>query len=423
MDFGKFFGKRTAANQPQISDEQLKNQIVINTISDGIATIDARGIITLFNPAAAELTGWQQDEAVGLDARTIFKLLNKSKQQIDENKNPIFQTLKSGESCASENFLLATKSGKDFLAHLQATPVIETRTLTEDEKKAAQNLAVANADAEQKILRGVVVTFRDITREKADQNAQTDFISTASHEMRTPVAIIEGYLGMLLNPATATIDARAKTYAEKAHEAAQHLGHLFQDLLDVTKADDQRFSTNLVLIDAAVAAQNLVQDFAAKARAKNLSLIYSEPGVTDADSSVIAPRHVIYADLDQLNEILANLLENAIKYTKSGGVEMIVSEKNSRVRFSIKDSGIGIPAEDMPHLFQKFYRVDNSDTREIGGTGLGLYLIKKLAENLGGTINVESEYGRGSTFSVEFPALDQSEIIQKAQEIKQRARK
>jgi signal transduction histidine kinase len=136
----------------------------------------------------------------------------------------------------------------------------------------------------------------------------------------------------------------------------------------------------------------------------------------------LQPMYIIYADIDHLQEVLDNLISNAIKYTKEGSINVSVGEENQKVRISVKDTGIGIPSEDVPHLFQKFYRVDSSDTREIGGTGLGLYLIKKLTEYMGGRVGVNSEYGQGSTFWVEFDRLNREQALAKAREIKARER-
>jgi signal transduction histidine kinase len=417
----KLFGKKPLANSQNsretVSDAQ-KSAIVINSISDGIAIVDQSGIIQLFNPAAAAMTGWPQNQAENLDFRSIFQLLSADKHEIPDDQNPILIALKSGQAASRDNIYLQTNAKKHLLVSLKATPITEKIALDEKQLRENQNLAIPVAESVTKIA-GVVVVFRDITRERADQNAQTEFISTASHEMRTPVAIIEGYLGMLLNPATATVDSRGLEYAEKAHEAAQHLGRLFQDLLDVTKADDRRTHTELVLVDAGAAARQVVEEFQSQALAKNLTLTY-ESGQAAADAKTIQPLYIIYVDLDQLKEILGNMVENAIKYTHVGGVVVSVRENAGRVRFEVRDTGIGIPAEDVPHLFQKFYRVDNSDTREIGGTGLGLYLIKKLAENLGGQVGVASEYEKGSTFFVEFDRLSRDQAIAKAEEMRRR---
>ena len=133
----------------------------------------------------------------------------------------------------------------------------------------------------------------------------------------------------------------------------------------------------------------------------------------------LQPLYYIFTDPDHFREVTANLIENAIKYTKTGEIVVDVTGDPSTVVVSVTDSGIGIPAEDIPHLFQKFYRVDNSETREIGGTGLGLYLVRRLVENMSGNIRVESEYGSGSTFFLEIPRLSKEEVAHKENEAAQ----
>ncbi len=388
--------------QPASDDIKRRAKIVIDNISDGITFIDANGIIHLFNPAAEQLLAWSEAETLQLNYKTIFRFVNSASQPISDAENPIARTLSSNKPQVSDSFYLLTHSEQKVSVSIKVTPI-------------------TTQDGSMTINDGAIVVFRDITRERAEQNAQTDFISTASHEMRTPVAIIEGYLGMILNPETATIDNRARMYAQKAHDSVKRLGRLFQDLLDVTKADDHRIDNNPCLLDAKLVAKQVVQDFAGKAAAKGLTLQFND---TETGSShgerVLAPPAIICADLDQLNEILDNIIENAIKYTKQGGVKVSVDVDSNRVRFTVTDTGIGIPEEDVPHLFQKFYRVDNSQTREIGGTGLGLYLIKRLADNIGGTVGVKSVYGQGSTFWLELDNLTREQAIQKAREIQAR---
>ena len=253
-----------------------------------------------------------------------------------------------------------------------------------------------------------------MTKEKAEERQKAEFISTASHEMRTPVASIEGYLGLTLNPTTATIDQRARDFITKAHRSAEHLGRLFQDLLDVSKADDGRLQSNPEAIDLIPFVSDIVEGLRHKAEDKKLQLIFKpRPGTPGGEHSAtftsrtLSPAFYIYVDPDQLREVLDNLVENAIKYTPSGRVTVDVTGGSGRVTIAIADTGIGIPVEDQSHLFQKFYRVDNSDTREIGGTGLGLYLSRRLTEVMGGRLWVESAYRQGSTFFLELPRLSE----------------
>lgn len=384
-----------------------KSQIVIDTISDGIAIVDSSGIIQLFNPAAEQLTGWDSDSAVNLDYRSIFEITNSAGRDLEPASNPILQAYATKQPTSSDSIFLTTASKKHIQISIKVTPIIN--------KNKQSDHATHSID-------GLVIVFRDITREKAEQNAQTDFISTASHEMRTPVATIEGYLGIILNPNICKIDDRARDYALKSHHAIRHLGQLFQDLLDVTKADDNRLNLHPVLVDVSVAVTKTVESFTAKAFDKGLSIAidHGPSSYVKLSEQVLNPLSIIYVDIDRLEEVLSNMIENAIKYTKKGGVTVRIINTGDRVRIEVSDTGIGIPAEDVPHLFQKFYRVDNSQTREIGGTGLGLYLIKKLTNSMGGTIGVDSNYGEGSTFWVEFDNLSYAQAISKAREIKLR---
>lgn len=397
--FSSFFKKKQSHGQKSGSAELFsQSDAVINTISDGIAVINRDGVVKLFNKSAADMTGWTAEDALDLNFKSIFQFFDASEHPIDNQQNPILIAMAAARPANLDDAFLKTKSGKYIQISVQVTPI----NSNSDDKHPEDNTQP-----------GVVVTFHDITTQQKELRQQSDFISTASHEMRTPVAIIEGYLGMLLNPTTATVDERGLSYARKAHEASQHLGHLFQDLLDVTKLDDNRMRNVPILIDASAAARQSVDQLQHQAAAKGLRLYFEAAGQ-------LQPMYIIYVDIDHLQEIIDNLISNAIKYTMKGSIKVSVSETGQRVRISVSDTGMGVPAEDVPHLFQKFYRVDSTDTREIGGTGLGLYLIKKLAEYMGGKVGLASEYGQGSTFWVEFDRLNREQAIAKAREIKMR---
>lgn len=351
-----------------------KSEIVINAIADGVIALDSQGIIQLINPAAQTMLGWGKQDAAKLDYRSVIKIVDSHGEPLNDQNNPINQGLVTGRLITTSTFSIRTMSDKTFLASIQVSPFGQIGTDSG----------------------GVIVVFRDVTRQKAEEREQAEFISTASHEMRTPVASIEGYLGLALNPQTAQIDDKARSYLEKAHENAQHLGRLFQDLLDVSKVEDGRMKNNPTIIDAVSFAKKIYDNFAESARAKGLEFKFMSQS-----AGSVTPLYYVKADADKLEEVLGNLIENAIKYTKQGWVAVDVIGDNELVKFQVADSGIGIPAEDIPHLFQKFYRVDSSDTREIGGTGLGLYLSRRLVESMDGHLRLDSQYGKGSTFTIE----------------------
>jgi len=367
----------------ELNEVASKSEVVINAIGDGVMFIDAQGLIQLINPAAQAIVGWGKQDAITLHYKSVLKLINQKDETLDETNDPISLALNNNQQIKSNDLNLVTNSGKKIAISLLISPV-------------------------GTIGSGVIVVFRDITKERDEGREQAEFISTASHEMRTPVASIEGYLGLALNPQTAQIDERARQFITKAHESAEHLGHLFQDLLDVSKSEDGRMSNNPKVTNIVIFIRDIVQGLKQKADEKGLRLIY-KPMPDDANERFMAPEYLVNLDNDHIREIVNNLVDNAIKYTLKGEVSIDVTGDDEHVIFSVKDSGIGIPNEDIPHLFQKFYRVDNKDTHEIGGTGLGLYLCRKLAEMMGGRIWVESKYGEGSTFNVELPRISRQE--------------
>lgn len=371
----------------ELSQVAGKSEVVINAIADGVLALDSKGTIQLINPAAQQLIGWGKHDALGLNYKSVLKIINIKNQVAEDGEDPIAKALTANQSVFTDQLSLQTQSGKNFIASISVSPVGQ-------------------------LGQGVIVVFRDITNEKSDERQRAEFISTASHEMRTPVASIEGYLGLALNPATAQIDAKARDFITKAHESAQHLGHLFQDLLDVSKADDGRMQNKPTVIDIIPFMHEVVTGLTPKAVAKNLRITYKpmpDGQVADELSKRLNPVYYVNVDRDHLREVCDNLVENAIKYTPQGEVVVDINGDQAHVVISIQDTGIGIPKEDRAHLFQKFYRVDNSDTREIGGTGLGLYLCRKLTEAMGGRIWVDSEYKKGSTFHVELPRIEHDE--------------
>ncbi len=370
----------------QISSEldnlATESEVLINAIGDGVLAVDARGVIQIINPAAQATLGWSREDAISLNYQSVLKLTDEKDVPLTDASDPIKQAINTNQESRAKNLKVETKGGKKLFVSIVVSPLGDTGS-------------------------GVIIVVRDITKERAEEREQAEFISTASHEMRTPVASIEGYLGLALNPNTATIDERARDFINKAHESAQHLGRLFQDLLDVSKAEDGRLSNNPKVLDIVQFAGEVVEGLQQKAQDKGLKLVYKPaPVAGERGERNVRPIFYVNLDKDHIREVVNNLTENAIKYTPAGEVSVDITGNDTSVIISIKDSGIGIPPEDLPHLFQKFYRVDNSDTREIGGTGLGLYLCRRLAETMGGRIWVESIHGKGSTFFVELPRLD-----------------
>lgn len=371
--------------------EDLESDALLDAIEDGVAFIDQKGTIQVFNPGASTITGWPQEEAIGLDFRSVFKLINDKGEAYTDNQSPFMRVFQERTVIRDNQATLISRSNKHIAIHVSVSP------LWSDDKQ---------------VVTGAVAVFRDVSVERGEERQRAEFISTASHEMRTPVAAIEGYLALAMNDKVSTIDAKARSYLEKAHMSTQHLGQLFQDLLTSAKAEDGRLPSHPTAVELGQFLENLTDDlrFAAKKKDLTLEFVIGTSGDTiDASSDnnkVVRPLYYAYADPDRLREVITNLFDNAVKYTDTGKISIGLTGDQNIVQFYIKDTGPGIPPEDIPHLFQKFYRVDNSATRTIGGTGLGLFISRKIIELYNGKIWVESELKKGSTFYVNLPRLD-----------------
>ena len=379
--------KANAALQDAVRDEKLKSSIILSAIEDGVVLIDANKNIQSFNQGASTITGWTAEEALKMSYEVVLKLEDIKNQPLSNDQNPFSRIFQSTETIHDNSSMLVTRSDKRLAISLSLSPLL---------------------DGNNRVTAAVAV-FRDVSQQRAEEQRRAEFISTASHEMRTPVAAIEGYLALALNNKVSTIDTRARGYLEKAHTSTQHLGKLFQDLLTSAKAEDGRLSSHPVVIDMCSYLEHLTEDlkFAAEKKGLFSEFILGASDVIDASAgaNVVKPLYYVQADPDRLREVVTNLFDNATKYTETGKITIGLTANNEVVQFYIKDTGAGIPAEDIPHMFQKFYRVDNSATRTIGGTGLGLFISRKVIELYGGHIWVESEIGKGSTFFVNLPRL------------------
>lgn len=387
MGLWKKHKKTDAPAQQQNANEsrQNLNELVLQSIHEGVIIVGPDGNIRLANPAACELTGRSQSELDNVNFDSVINLLDKTGNRVSEGRNPINIALKTKEYGEVRDLdVVAADSNKN-------TPVSIIITPTHEENP------------------NLIVTFRDIDQELKDERERSEFISTASHEMRTPVASIEGYIGLAMNPSTATVDERGMEYLQKAHEASQHLGRLFRDLLDTTKLDDGQIQPHFEPVDIVATVKAIADGQIPNITAKGLGYQFGSGSVDQQLSGGKRIDQLIYASIDKdfLSEIINNLIENAIKYTPAGWVTVNVRADNYNVQIIVEDTGIGVAREELSHIFQKFYRVDNRDTREIGGTGLGLYLVKQRVEAMNGRIWAESKVGKGTRFIVLFPRISE----------------
>ena len=382
-----------APQNPATAQSANLANLVLNSIDEGVMIVHSSGIVVLVNPAAMRLLGTSDPNMVeNLQLASILNLENSEGAKIEDDVNPVLRAVMNGENFETRDLILVS--------------------VQEQRRPVAISVVCTTTGQNERI-----ITLRDIARELEEEGEQADFISTASHEMRTPVASIEGYLGLALNPKTATIDERARKYLEEAHASSKHLGRLFKDLLDVTKLDDKKIRVQLTPVEMASTVRSIANGQVPMMSEKGIHYTFGA-NAARSDNTTRVVNQEVYAsvDIDFLREAVNNLVENAIKYTASGGgIWVNVRGDDDRVLINVTDTGIGISPDDLKHVFQKFYRADNSQTRTVGGTGLGLYLVKQRVEAMGGKVWAESSFGEGSTFYLSFPRITAEEYQRRKQ--------
>lgn len=232
------------------------------------------------------------------------------------------------------------------------------------------------------------------SRRKRLERLKDEFVYVAAHELRNPVAAIRNLLNVIFDDKRLTIDPLLREYLLKLQEADDRLIQLVDELLEVARTEAGRLKVALSPQDVEEHVKSVFAELRPTALAKEVELRYSAP----------TQRTYVLADATKFNEILANLIMNAVKYNVVGGKVTVGHEvKGPLLVTTVTDTGIGISTEDLPNLFVKFWRSEDMAVREQAGTGLGLFIVKQLVERMGGTIEVKSTHGKGSTFSFTLP--------------------
>jgi PAS domain S-box-containing protein len=380
-----------------LSKEQAKSDIILNTIEDGVILVDTSKAIRLFNPGASKITGWPVEEAIGLDHLVVLHLVDEKNAEYSKEYNPFNRVFEDKKTIRDSRAILVSRSDKRISLDINASPLFD----------------------QEGNVTGAVGVFRDVSEERGEEKRRAEFISTASHEMRTPVAAIEGYLALAMNDRVSKIDSKAHGFLEKAHASTTHLGKLFQDLLTSAKAEDGRLSNHPSIVEMGEYLEKLSEDLRFTAEKKGLHMEFvvgAADQIIDASNNagtkVVRPLYYVNVDPERMREVITNLFDNAVKYTEAGSVSLGLTGNGEVVQIYVQDTGPGIPTEDIPHLFQKFYRVDSSATRTIGGTGLGLFICRKIVELYNGRVWVESDVGKGSTFFINLPRIANQKATQ-----------
>lgn len=333
------------------------------------------------------MTSWTEKDSLGLKCSTVMKLKKDDDTSVCEKDCPALAVWNTGEAVFRNDTCFVHKKNRKRIQLSSSYAPIK--------------------DFEGKMA-GAICVFRDVTKEKEVERLRNEFVSTASHELRTPITATEGYLSIVTDSGMVKIDDKGKEFILKAKNTLLNMSRLIQNLLAVTKIEEGKLETNITNFSIHDLTKEVIDVFVPKAKEKGIGLTLEESKNLSVKGKKVVGRSLnVRADMEMLREVLNNLVENAIKFTEKGGVTATIDYDEEFATVNIEDTGMGMPADAQKHLFEKFYRVDNTATREVGGTGLGLYITRSIIETFGGRIWVESSQGKGSKFHFTVPlALD-----------------
>lgn len=350
----------------------------ISEIIDPIIILNLRYEVKHLNPAAQFLAGIQKTDAIGRRIDQFMRFYDKTNQEIMPAK---YGTIKTGNT---ETKLF---SGQ------------EVRVISNINRQTYADISVFQPPLGQSIDISIVIVLHDKSQEKQLEAMKLDFVSMAAHELRTPLTSIKGYISVFLNENQNKLTQDQLMFIRRINTSTQQLNGLVENLLSVARVERGAMSLNTQVLDWVANVKTQIDTFQHRAEEKRIQLIMDEP------KSKIPS---VQVDLVRVNEVLNNLISNAINYTEpQGKIEIWIDTKDEMVATHIKDTGKGIPAESLKHLFTKFFRVQGGAAEQASkGNGLGLYLSKAIVELHNGRIWAESEgTGKGSTFSFSLPAV------------------
>lgn len=346
-----------------------KEKVFLESVGDGLVAIDRHWNITLWNKAAAFLTGYAKEEAMHKPFREIVKFMREKDR--GENIQFIEDAMLLGKVQSMDvDTVLLQKNGKEISIGDSASPIFD----------------------EKGVVSGVIIIFRDISRERELEKAREEFASLASHQLRTPVTVIRGYAELLAEE-SAFAGKQRKEALVAIQKAANSLNELVNAMLNVSRIDAGTIAITPEPAYLPDIAKKIIKEMSPQID-KN-KLIMEEK----YDSAIPA----VNVDIKLTEAIMRNLLSNAIKYTPpKGAVTVKVELKKQDVILTVSDTGIGIPKDQQTKVFNKFFRAGNA-TEKTEGTGLGLYIVKSIISQAGGKIWFESEENKGTTFYVAIP--------------------
>lgn len=345
--------------------ERDQLQTVLTNMSDGVLAVDGQGIVRLVNRAFLRYFRTVFDNPIGHAHTEAFR---------DRGLNTLVQEMLDGTASDLSELVVAEPTRRILV--LRSAPI---------------------ADAEdQSDVRGVIVA-RDVTARRRVEQMRRDFVANVSHELRTPLTAILGYIEALKDTGLPTPERTR--FLETISRNATRMNRIVADLLELSRIEDPDYRPDITHF----ALRPIVEEIATNVQAAMAGK--SQTFVTNLDPTI----KTIHGDRDAIYRIIFNLTDNAHKYTPDGGhIEVVSCRQDDSIVLIVQDDGIGVPEQDRPRLFERFFRVDRARSRESGGTGLGLAIVKHLTESLNGSVRYEPNVPRGSRFIVTLPQDVQS---------------
>lgn len=341
----------------EVSRESSKMAAILASMLEGIVSLDQRGSVVLLNRSAGIMLGLDESEAIGKYFNQFLRDL-----KLEEQINKVLQ--EAVESRYEFDF-----AGRRL--RILMSPVLAGNSV-----------------------QGAVLLLQDITEIRKLEKLRTEFVANVSHELRTPLTSIKGFVETLLDGADQDAVVRQR-FLKIIHDETGRLQRLIEDLLTMSYLENRPQTEGETAFTAA-AYDKVAEVLTSLAKAKNIELVADIPNNMPAAS--IGP--------ELLSQLFVNLMENGIKYTPAGGkVWLKVITRANWVVLQVGDTGPGIPQESLPRIFERFYRVDKARSREMGGTGLGLSIVKHIVEQANGKLQVESELGKGTLFTIYLPQV------------------
>jgi PAS domain S-box-containing protein len=351
----------------QLAEERYKVESILESSGDGIMSIDAERHILTFNASMERLTGWKRGDAVSKHCFEVLGLRDGQGADICQTKCPVAQ---GAEGFVGRDGTITTRDG-------QKVDVAMSYSVTRS----------ANGE-----LLTTVTRVRDISCLRQIENLRSALLATVSHELQTPISIIKAYASTLARADAEWSQQTIRAKLRDIEEQSDHLSELVSKLLHTSQLEAGDFSVNKLLLHLPKEAQKVADRFTGLTEIHKLEVDFP------------AEFPPVLADPEKVEEVLTNLIENAIKFSPKGGTILIKGERSGdKVVVTVADEGIGIPLRDQERVFERFYRGEGSSIKPTQGIGLGLYICKTLIEAHGGRIWVDSELGRGSRFNFSLP--------------------